>query len=246
MRHILTSCLLATSGLAAATLGAGTAAASNVEIAVSGPVVELQVTQEVRGNPDKAIVGAGVTSRAQTAVAAMQQNAAEMDRVLARLKSLGVPDDRVQTSGITLNPQYNYRNNQTPQFMGYDATNMVSVELRDLERVGPVLDALVAAGATNLNGPMWGIVDDSAAKAQARKIAFDDATAQARAYARMAGYSNVRLLSVGETMGFSRPVVETAMRDMASMPPPPAISTPTRPGQVATQVSLTAKFELVR
>ncbi|MBS7670120.1 SIMPL domain-containing protein [Croceicoccus gelatinilyticus] len=243
MREIITMPSVA---LAAVATAATPALAANVDIAVTGPVVELQVSQQVLGDPDKAMVSAGVTSRAQTAVAAMQANAREMDAVLKRLKDLGVPDDRVQTSGITLNPQYNYRNNQPPQFIGYDATNTVSIELRDLERVGPVLDSLVAAGATNLNGPAWGIVDDTAPKAQARKAAFEAAFAQARDYARMAGYSDARLLAVEESLGYSQPMYDRAITAQASAPPPPAAVTPTRPGRVATQVTLIAKFELVK
>lgn len=220
------------------------AQAADVQIVSEGPAIELQVSQQVLGEPDKAMVGAGVTTRAKTAVEAMRLNAAEMERVLARLRQLGVPDERVQTSGITLNAQYNYRNNLPPQFIGYDASNTVSIELRDLERVGPVLDALVAAGATNLSGPTWGIVDDEPQRAQARKAAFEAAQRQADEYAQMAGYTNVRLLAVEEQLGYQQPVydmVQSAPRAVAL-----TASTPTRPGRVATQVQLTVKYELVR
>lgn len=221
------------------------ASAAEVQVASGGPVVELQVTQQVLGEPDKAMVAAGVTTRANTAVEAMRLNANEMDKVLMRLRQLGVPDDRVQTSGITLNPQYNYRNNLPPQFLGYDASNTVSIELRDLERVGPVLDALVAAGATNLNGPIWGIVDDEPQRAEARKAAFEAAQRQAREYAQMAGYSGFRLLAVEEAMGFQQPVY-----DVVQTSAPRAIalqaSTPTRPGRVASQVTMTVKYEMTR
>ncbi|AKM10634.1 SIMPL domain-containing protein [Croceicoccus naphthovorans] len=243
MRELLTIPAIAA---AAVTMAASPVAAAEVAVQANGPVIELQVTQEILGDPDMAMVGAGVTTRAQTAVAAMEANARQMDAVLKRLSALGVPDRRVQTSGITLNPQYNYRNNQTPQFIGYDATNTVSVELRDLDRIGPVLDALVAAGANNLSGPSWGIVDDEPAKAKARKAAFDKAFVQARSYAQMAGYSNVRLLAVEESMGYSRPMMESGIRVTAQSITPPAPPTPTRPGQVATSVSMVVKFELVK
>ena len=153
---------------AAASLTGGIAMpayAAEVAIAATGPVVELQVSQQVLGDPDKATISAGVTTRAQTAVAAMAQNAVEMDRVLKRMDALGIPEDRVQTAGISLNPQYNHRQNLPPEFIGYEASNRVTVDLRDLERIGPVLDALVAAGATNLSGPNWEIVDDEPQKA---------------------------------------------------------------------------------
>ncbi len=229
---------------AAALVMGAPAAAAEVQISSQGPVIELQVSQQVLGEPDKAMVGAGVTTRASTAVEAMRLNAIEMEKVLTRLKQLGVPDERVQTSGITLNPQYNYRdNNLPPQFLGYDASNTVSIELRDLERVGPVLDALVAAGATNLSGPVWGIVDDDPQRSQARAEAFRAASAQAEEYARMSGYSGMRLLAVEEQLGFQRPMME--VQDAAAIRVTGS-RTPTRPGQVATQVALTVKYELTR
>ena len=218
--------------------------AAEVAIAATGPVVELQVSQQVLGDPDKAMISAGVTTRAQTAVAAMAQNAVEMDRVLKRMDALGIPEDRVQTAGISLNPQYNHRQNLPPEFIGYEASNRVTVDLRDLERIGPVLDALVAAGATNLSGPNWEIVDDEPQKAQARKAAFAKAQSQAQDYARMAGYSGVRLLAVEEQMGFQQPMYDRAPQAITVTGS--RIATPTRPGQVGTQVTMTVKYELTR
>ncbi len=239
MRHVLPALAAAA---AAAAVPIASAQAAEVSIEAPGPVVELQVSQQVLGEPDKAMVGAGVTTRASTAVEAMRLNATAMERVLARLRQLGVPDERVQTAGITLNPQYDYRNNQTPQFLGYDASNTVSVELRDLERVGPVLDSLVAAGATNLSGPVWGIVDDDPLRAQARATAFAAAAEQASDYARMAGYSGTRLLAVEEQLGYQQPMVE--MMQSAPRAVMADAKTPTRPGRVATQVTLTVKYAL--
>tara|TARA_A100001391_G_scaffold7621_2_gene4765 strand:- start:18426 stop:19163 length:738 start_codon:yes stop_codon:yes gene_type:complete len=223
-------------------LGAAPVAAADVTIETTGPVVELQVSQQVLSDPDKATINAGVTTRGATAVAAMQANATQMDRVLAQVTSLGVPENRVQTSGITLNPQYDYRNNQPPQFTGYEATNTVTLELRDLDRIGPVLDALVAAGATNLNGPTWAIVDDSSAKQQAREAAFAKARQQAEDYARMAGFGSARLLSVEESLNYATPMFNRVANEALSSAPAPA--TPTRPGQVATQITLTVKYAL--
>lgn len=220
------------------------AQAAEVAIAASGPVVELQVSQQVLGDPDKATIGAGVSTRAQTAVAAMQQNAVEMDRVLKRLTALGIPEERVQTAGITLNPQYNHRSDLPPEFAGYEATNRVTVNLRDLDRIGPVLDALVTAGATNLSGPNWEIVNDAPLKVEARKAAFAAAQSQAQDYARMAGYSGVRLLAVEEQMGYQQPMYDRASE--AIVVTGSRVSTPTRPGQVGTQVTMTVKYELTR
>ncbi|RVQ65751.1 DUF541 domain-containing protein [Croceicoccus ponticola] len=243
MRQLLAATAIALSATAIAAVPAS--AAVEVGVNAQGPVVEIQVMQQVLGDPDKAIISAGVTSRAQTAVAAMQQNATAMDKVLKRLDTLGIPRDRVQTSGITLNPQYEYPNNRTPQFAGYDASNTVTIELRDLDRVGPVLDWLVAEGATNINGPSWSVVDDEPRRAQARKAAFDKAALQARDYALMAGYKDFRLLAIEEALGYTQQYFERGPMPVATQTSKQD-STPTRPGQVATQVTITAKFELLR
>ena len=169
-----------------------------------------------------------------------------MERVLARLSALGIPRRDVQTSGISLNAQYRYTNEGTPPtFLGYDATNQVSVILRDVTRVGPTLDALVAAGANNVNGPYFSREDDKAQRKVAREAAFKAAEEQARGYAAMAGFSGVRLLSIEETLQRGGPIPF----DVANSLPirvTGAKVTPIEPGRVGTSVQLTAKYEMTR
>ncbi|WP_299308086.1 SIMPL domain-containing protein [uncultured Croceicoccus sp.] len=238
--------LFAAPAMAVAALSGGTisAHAAEVQLQASGPVVELGVSETVLADPDMATVGAGVTTRAPTASQAMQENARKMTAVVERIAALGIPDDRIQTTGISLNPRYNYRNDDVPQFLGYDATNNVRIELRDMERVGAVLDALVEAGATNLSGPDFGLIDPKSAQAQARRAAFERGMTQATELARMAGYTGVRLLSVEEAVSENRPmqrdmIVVTGSRTEAA-------SSPVKPGQVGTAVMLTLKYEMTR
>ena len=84
--------------------------------------------------PDVAIISAGVVTRAATASAAIQQNAARMERVRAALKRAGIADRDIQTSNISLNPEYRYENNQPPQLTGYTASNSVTVRFRDISQ----------------------------------------------------------------------------------------------------------------
>jgi hypothetical protein len=166
-----------------------------------------------------------------------------MTRVIDRIKALGVPERDIQTSGISLGAMYDY--NQATQrqvFRGYQVSNRVSVKLRDIQRTGEVLDALVAAGATDLGGPDWSIDDDTAARAQARRAAFDKARAQALEYTRAAGYSDIRLLEVSETIVPSRPM---PMLQMARAEAADA-STPVQPGMVQTTVTVTVSYEMTR
>jgi uncharacterized protein YggE len=229
--------------LALTPLGAP-AAAAEVQIQAQAPVVELTVSQSVKSKPDVAQVSAGVTTRAHNAQDAVRENAAAMQKVVDRLKALGIPDKDIQTSNFNLNAQFTYPPNGTPVFAGYEASNQVSAKLRRIDKVGEALDALVAAGANNVNGPSFMLDDDTAVQQQARTQAFQRGQAMAQNYARMAGYAGVRLLEVSESF-------------QAGGPPPPAppmpvafrvqaAATPIEPGEVGTTVTLTVKYEMTR
>ena len=231
--------------LAAAAI-ASSAQAAEVQIQSQGPVVELSVSESVDAKPDIVDIGAGVTSQASTAVEAMRINAREMNAVIDRIKALGIKDKDIQTTGINLSAQYDYDQSTSRQvFRGYQASNRVNVTLREVPRAGEVLDALVAAGATDINGPNFSLDDDTGARAQARKAAFEKARAQAEEYARWSGFSGVRLLEINESVAAGPPMpyaqsAERKMMDVSAAPPP------VEPGLVGTMVSLTVKFEMTR
>lgn len=230
--------------IAAAALAAP-AAAADVQIPSQGPVVELSVSETVKAKPDIVNVSAGVTSEASTAVEAMRLNAQAMDAVIKRIKALGIAADDIQTTGINLGARYDYdQASQRQVFRGYQASNRVSVTLRKVPDTGRVLDALVAAGATDIGGPDFSIDDDTAPRAQARKAAFAKAQAQAAEYARWAGYTGVRLLEVSEAVVPGPPMPYGQMRtmDVAQAKAP----TPVEPGLVGTSVNLTVKYEMTR
>jgi uncharacterized protein len=220
-------------------LPAAAFAAPQVNLAPTGSVVELSIYESIEAAPDRVTIGAGVTTTAPTATAAMQQNAAEMTKVIARIKALGIPEKDIQTTGIALGPQYDYQDGG-PVFRGYQAANRVSVNLSKIEDTGRVLDALVEAGATDISGPNFAIADDTALKDKARKAAVARGAAQARAYAAMLGYADVRVLAVSENIEGSVPLYVAAKTVALE-----ATATPIQPGQIATGVSITITYELV-
>lgn len=230
--------------LAATAAVALPAQAAEVQIQAQGPVVELTVNEVVYSAPDVAQIGAGVMTRAPTAQEAVRQNAQAMDRVIARLRELGIAERDIQTSNFNLNPQYTYdRDGGAPTFIGYDVNNQVQVKLRDLDRVGEVLDALVAAGANNIYGPSFMLEADETAKSEARTAAFTRGQEMAQEYARMAGYSGVRLLEISETFqsyGGPQPVMMRAVAEDASA------GTQIAPGEVGTGATVTVKYEMTR
>ena len=218
-------------------------AAAEVQVAATGPIVELTVNESVEAEPDIVTVGSGVTTQARTAVEAMRTNAAAMQAVIDRINALGIAEPDIQTTGINLGAMYDY-NQQTQRqvFRGYQASNRVSIKLRRIERTGEVLDALVAAGATDLSGPDWSIDDDTAARAQARRQAMATARAQALEYARAAGYSDIRLLEISESIAPLPPMPYLrAVREQAA-----DASTPTQPGMVQAGVTVRVTYELTR
>lgn len=223
---------------------ASPALAADIQVQAQGPVVELSVTESVKAKPDIATVSAGVTSQAPTAVAAMRANATAMDAVVQRIKALGIADKDIQTQGISLGAQYDYDQQERRQvFRGYQAANRVSVILRKVPDTGRVLDALVAAGATDIGGPDFSIDDDTAPRAQARKAALDKAMAQAQEYARWAGYTGVRLLQISEAVNPGRPIpIMEARMAMADA----KVATPVEPGLVGTAVTVNVTYELTR
>lgn len=229
-----------------AALGLATSAqAAEIQIAVTGPVVELSVIEQVEAEPDLVNVSAGVTTDAPTAVEALRLKSVEMRKVIDRLKALGVAERDIQTTGINLNARYDYDQRQQRQiFRGYQASNRVSIKLRDIDETGKVLDALVVAGATDLSGPSFSLDDDTSAKAQARASAMSRGRAQALEYARMAGYSDIRLLEVNETItGNNGPMPQ--MRAAATLDVAEE-SAPVQPGLVGTSVNITVKYEMTR
>ena len=142
MKRILSALLIA-----AAVPAAPAAAQSTVTQAISGTRLDISATGEVTRVPDLAIISAGVVARSTTAAAALQETADKMDRVMAALKRAGVADRDIQTSSVNLNPEYRYPENQTPQLVGYSASNQVTIRFRDIAASGKILDALVAQGA---------------------------------------------------------------------------------------------------
>ncbi len=236
--------------LLAGLIGAGAmaAGAANAQAAAQGqigPVVSLSVTESVDSAPDIATVNTGVQTRAQTAKQAMGDNAAQMDRLVTALVKAGVARKDIQTSGLNLNPQYDYSNRsegQGPRFIGYEASNQLSVKLRDIKTVGDTIDKMVEAGATNINGPSFGIDDDTELLRQARNKVIKAAGERAAFYAQAAGYRSARLIAISETGEIMRPMPMMAQADMAVAAAPRA--TKIEPGQLSTSLTLSFQYVL--
>ena len=179
--------LAAALGTAAIAVPATAQQATTVSQAIAGTRLDISATGEASRVPDVAIISAGVVTRAATARAALQQNAAQMEKVRAALKRAGIADRDIQTANINLNPEYRYADNQPPALTGYSASNQLNVRFRDIAKSGDILDALVAEGANSISGPNLTIDKPEEATDEARTKALGIGRARAEQYARALG-----------------------------------------------------------
>ena len=227
--------------LGAAILAATPASAQPAEIRpISGTRLDVVAQGEVERVPDIARISAGVLTQAPTATAAIRENAERMASVRAALREAGIAERDIQTSNLNLQPSYRYAENQPPQLVGYQAVNEVSVRFRDIAETGRILDALVAQGANQINGPMLSIDQPEAALDEARAEALTNARVRADFYARNLGMRVARVLSVSETGGFMPPPRPMAARGMVANDS----ATQIVPGEQTLNVALTVSFEL--
>jgi len=122
-----------------------------------------------------------------------------MTKVIAAIKKLGIADADLVTQSVSLNPTYDYSNGASPRLTGYSATQSLSVKVRDLTKVGDVIDAAVAAGANQVGGVSFSVADPAAATEQARTAAVADAKKRAETLAQAAGVTLGSPISITET-----------------------------------------------
>ncbi|MEG3155343.1 SIMPL domain-containing protein [Sphingomonas sp. RB1R13] len=214
---------------------------TNLTQPISGTRLDISATGEVTRVPDIATISAGVTTQATTAVDAIGQNAARMERVRAALKRAGIADRDIQTASINLSPQYKYGDNQPPLLTGYQASNQLSVRFRDIRASGKILDALVAEGSNQISGPNLSIEHPETALDEARGKAVASARARADLYARALGMRVVRVISVSESGGYSPPQPMPYMVARAQMA---EAKTTVDPGEQQLQINVAMTFEL--
>lgn len=241
--------LLAPLALTLALPAAAQGPVGQTSIAANSTLLSITAQGKSTRTPDLAVFNAGVVTQGATASEALSANSTAMNRVIATLKKAGIADRDIQTSQISLNPIYSqpeYGPNgvprQEPRITGYQAVNNVSIRSRNVAGFGKVLDALVASGANQVNGPSFQMAEPAAALDEARLDAMKDARARADLYARAAGLRVVRIVSISERGGFAppQPVYTRAMKAEMAAPPPPPIAV----GEVEAEVSLSVQFEL--
>lgn len=159
--------------------------------------------------PDLAYVYIGVRAQTANLSDSLNQSNTKASEIASQLKELGVADQDIQTSAFNVYPQQNYDQNGQPTGTEYVVENTVNVTVRDLSKLGQVLDAVVRSGANSINGISFDVADRATAEAQARELAIKDARARADEMARLAGVTLGDLISVNVyNSGSPSPVYE--------------------------------------
>jgi uncharacterized protein YggE len=205
-------------------------------------VVAVRGEGAVRAVPDTADVSAGVVTQGNTAAAALRDNSAAMDKVMKAVQSFGIASGDVQTQGVNVFPitaRPGGKPDAPPQITGYRASNTVSVRVRDMAKLGTVLDGLVGAGANEMHGVSLTVGKPEPLTDQAREKAVADARRKAELLTRAAGAKLGRVISISE--------------ESAAMPPQPrlyamaeraAASVPVAAGEVEIKASVRIVYAL--
>ena len=186
--------------------------------------------------PDTAIIRIGVTSQGKNAREASEANARQITAVLAAIKASGIDDRDIQTSRLSLQPQYDPNKSGTARLTGFQVTNQLTVRIHDIGKLPDILDRAIAAGANEMSGIEFAVSQQSRLLDQARAEAVADARRKAELYAQAAGAKLGRVLQIAdESAPAPRPLVQ-AMR---------AGAVPVAPGEQMLRVAVTVSYELV-
>ena len=204
-------------------------------------LLSVNGTGEASAVPDRAQLSTGVVTRAGTAAAALAANARAMNAVFDALKRAGIAEKNIQTSNFQVSPQYSAEKPGAAQrIVGYEVSNTVSVTVDGLDRLGPTIDALVAAGSNQIEGPTFSVADPKPLLAKAREAAMKDAVERAEAYARAAGVTLGPIVSISEGGGDT--TIEPMGRPMNMLKA--AAPTPVAAGEQSLTATVSVSWEI--
>lgn len=212
--------------LAASTLAPVAALADDAPRPMKGPARMLTVTGtgEVSAVPDVAVISSGVESRGQTARAALDDNSKAVAALIAAAKKAGLAESDIATSGFSVQPlfadQPHPKDGGLPAIAGYQVSNRVTLTLRDISKVGSLLDQLVSVGSNRIDGITFLVSDANIRRDAARTAAVADARRKAETLADAAGVGIGKVLTIdeGDSRAAPRPMMRMAADSFAAVP----------------------------
>lgn len=203
----------------------------------------------VTAPPDTAFISFGMETAGKSLADAQRQNSAAMQRVMDRLRDLKIEKERIQTTSFTVTPQYRPQGKRNadasatpPEIVGYMVGNQLSVEVRELEKVGAVIEESLAAGANHFQGLQWALRDEQPKRLTALQLAAAKAREKAAALSQALKVKLVRVLNVSEGGHVVRPApyMGRAMASMEGM----AADVPVSSGELKVEATVTLIYEI--
>ncbi len=198
----------------------------------------------VETTPDMATVSMGVITEAKTGAEAMAQNSQALEAVLQQLSAAGIEAGDVQTSNLSLSPRWDnkiFSSSGQRKISGFVASNTVTVRVRDLDRLGEVLDAVVQNGANTFHGLHFGLQEPQPAQDAARQDAVADARRKAQLYAEAAGVTLGDVLTISEAASRNASPVMMTMGDSDMMQ---IRAVPVAQGEMTVGASITIVYAI--
>ena len=203
-------------------------------------IISLSATGTVTARPDRASISTGVSSEADTARMALNENTAAMSKIIAALKTQGLSPKHIQTTDFSVHPRYrHYKDGRPAEVTGYKVTNSVRIQVIDLEKLGAILDQVVTLGGNEIGGISFELSNLEEMKNKAREAAMAKAIEKAKLYAKAAGVKLGKVISIQEH-SFSpgpRPMMRTAMAAEAA-------SVPIEAGENSVSINLNVSWAL--
>lgn len=203
--------------------------------------VTVSASASVEVDPDAASITSGVVSEAATAREALDANTKSMSNLIDGLKAAGIAEKDIQTSNFSIHPrhEHNPKNGGPPKLVGYSVNNSVNILVRDLPKLGEILDLMVSLGANQMQGMNFIVTNAETLKDEARREAIANAQRRAKLYATAAGAKVGDVVRISEDVsseeGGPRPMFRAAK--MAS-------AVPVAPGQETLEARVTVTWEL--
>ena len=198
--------------------------------------------------PEQAVITLAIETAARTAQAAAEQNAETMARIVAALRRLDIPEDRIRTTAYNMYPEYRHWDgrdpemaNRQPEIIGYRVMNQVMVTVDGAARAGAVIDAALGAGANRVDGLGFQLRDTEAVRADALRAAMQKARAEAQLLAQAAGLTLGPPIEISTSYGYMPPPPPMPMyagRDMVQAAAP----TPVQPGSVEVMANVNVVY----
>jgi hypothetical protein len=201
---------------------------------------------EVKAEPDVAHVTLGVEARRPTLAAARSEVNAAVERVLALTRELQIDPKFVDSTRLQVQPDYRWDEKSSTQvLLGYVVSRQIDVELRDLERLGALLEKAVSAGANQVGGARLDSSRRKALEREALALAVDDARLNADTLARAAGAKLGPVQSISTTGVMPVPVYSKRVQSVAAAPMADAAEASYQPSEMRFTADVSAQFELL-